>query len=90
RKNKELNRHIHIMGNMSKEKYHNVLKYAKYFLHPGCADNGNGTAFDAAMLGVPTLSCDDPAMRNMDEKTFFKRACRLLGTCRNDAFGCLY
>ncbi|SHO47114.1 glycosyltransferase family protein [Anaerocolumna xylanovorans] len=67
--NKSLKENMEILGNMPKSTYLKTLKNAKFFLHPGCADNGNGTAFDAAMLGVPTLSCDYPAMRNMDEKT---------------------
>lgn len=69
RQNKVLRKNLIILGNMPKKSYLKTLKKAKFFFHPGCADNGNGTAFDAAVLGVPTLSCDYPAMRNMDEKT---------------------
>lgn len=64
--NKVLIQHIKIMGNLPKEKYLSILSGAEFFLHAGYADNGNGTAFDAAMLNVPTISSDYPAMRNMD------------------------
>lgn len=67
--NKMLKNNLEIMGNLPKKRYHSVLENAAFLLHPGYGDNGNGTAFDAAMLGVPTLSCDYPAMRNMDDKT---------------------
>lgn len=60
---------IIIKGNLPKQRYFKVLSGAKFFLNTSCNDNGNGTAFDAAMLGVPTLSCDYAAMRNMDRVT---------------------
>lgn len=50
-------------GNMSKNKYLNVLSNAKFFMHPGFTDNGNMTTIDAAFLGVPTITSDYPAMR---------------------------
>lgn len=62
-----LMKNIKIQGYMKKKDFVDVLKSAKFFFHPGYADNGNGTAFDAAMLGVPSLSSDYPAMRNMDQ-----------------------
>ena len=55
-------------------KYQRLLQGAAFFMHPGYADNGNGTAFDAAMMGVPTLSTDYPAMRNMADVTGIKMA----------------
>lgn len=65
--NKALVKHIKIWGNLPKEKYLSLLQSAEFFLHAGYADNGNGTAFDAAMLNTPTISSDYPAMRNMDK-----------------------
>ncbi len=56
------------MGNLDKNQYLNVLSKAKFIIHPGFADNGNGAAIDAAFLGVPTISSDYPAMRYIDEK----------------------
>lgn len=52
---------------MSKEQYFSVLKNARFFMHPGFADNGNMTAIDAAFLGVPTITSDYPAMRYYEE-----------------------
>lgn len=61
----ELKRNIHIMGNMEKSRYIDLLSNAKFIFHPGYGDNGNGTCFDAASLGVPSLVSDYPAMRYM-------------------------
>lgn len=63
---KSLKKHLHFMGNMPKVEYYDLLKSASFLIHPGYGDNGNGSAVDAALLGVPTLSSDYPAMRNMD------------------------
>lgn len=75
---KYLKDNIKLCGNLPKELYINVLQNALFFLHPGYADNGNGTAFDAAMLGVPTVSSRYPAMENLNNVmnlgfTFFDR-----------------
>ena len=53
---------------LSKESYYELLEWAQYMLHPGTSDNGNGAVVDAAFLGVPALSSDYPAMRNLDRK----------------------
>lgn len=58
-------RHICFKGNMDKQAYLSCLKHARFLLHPGYGDNGNGTTFDAACMGVPTLSNDYPAMRDL-------------------------
>lgn len=65
-RDKLLKANLTFCGNLPKIKYIFLLQNAKFLLHPGYADNGNGTAFDAAMLGVPTVSSDYPAMRNMN------------------------
>ncbi len=65
-KSKALKKHIHFLGDLPQPKYINVLQNARFVFHPGSADNGNGAAFDAAMLGVPTISCDYEAMKDMD------------------------
>ena len=59
--------HIRFCGNMSKDKYVEVLKRAKFFMHPGLMDNGNGTAVDAASVGVPTISSNYPQMKFLDD-----------------------
>ena len=58
-----LKRHLKIRGNMKKSTYTDVLAKACFIFHPGYGDNGNGTAIDAAGVGVPALSSDYPAMR---------------------------
>lgn len=77
-KSKCLKEHLHFEGNLFKKEYHTCLSNAEFLIHPGYGDNGNGSAVDAALLGVPTLSSDYPAMRNMDQKmglgiTFFDK-----------------
>jgi len=57
-----LSKHLKFMGNMKKDEYLDVLHNAAFFFHPGYADNGNMGFFDAACLGVPTLSNKYPAM----------------------------
>lgn len=60
-------KNIRFLGNLPKKQYSNVLANATFLFHPGFADNGNMTAFDAAWKGVPTLSNDYKAMRYYDE-----------------------
>lgn len=64
---RNLRKHIKIMGNLPKVRYEQVLAGAKFFFHPGYGDNGNMTAFDAAWKGVPTLSNDYKVMRYYEE-----------------------
>lgn len=66
---KLLKSHIFVKGNMPKEQYIQVLQKAKFVFHPGYADNGNGTAIDAACFGIPTICSDYPAMRYINEYT---------------------
>lgn len=61
-----LKENIHFMGQLSKERYYGLIESAQFMLHPGMADNGNGAVVDAAFLGVPSISSDYPAMRNLD------------------------
>jgi glycosyltransferase involved in cell wall biosynthesis len=73
---KLLGSHIKIQGNLPKDVYLEVLKSATFVFHPGLHDAGNMSIFDAAMLGVPALSADYPAMRYYETKmhlgiTFF-------------------
>jgi len=63
----ELKSNIYVKGNLPKEYYARLLQRAKFTFHPGYADNGNGTAIDAACLGVPTICSDYPAMRYINE-----------------------
>ena len=61
--NEVLGEHLHFVGNLKKDRYFTLLKNARFFFHPGYADNGNMAFLDAASFGVPTLSHDYPAMR---------------------------
>ena len=61
--NKKLKSNMRFMGNLPKLQYMNILRNAQFLIHPGAADNGNGTAFDAAYEGVPTISSDYAPMR---------------------------
>lgn len=67
--NNLLKNNMIFLGNLPKPMYKCVLKNANFFFHPGSSDNGNGTAFDALFLGVPTISSDYHAMRFYD--TYF-------------------
>ena len=58
-----LKNRIVIKGNMPKDKYFCLLKKASFIFHPGYGDNGNASIYDAAVMGVPGLSSDYPAMR---------------------------
>lgn len=53
---------------LGEEDFRKIIKNARFVFHPGFADNGNGTAIDAASFGVPTLSNDYPAMRYISDK----------------------
>lgn len=63
-----LKKHVHFLGNLTKQEYYGLLNKAQFFFHPGYGDNGNGGAFDAAFLGVRTISSDYPAMREIDSQ----------------------
>lgn len=63
-----LQKNIVFCGNMDKAKYYSILKGAKFMMHPGYADNGNGTVIDAAFMRVPAISSDYPAMRYIENK----------------------
>lgn len=65
--NKNLRKNIKVMGEMPKGSYERVLENAAFFFHPGTADNGNMTAYDAAVRGVPTISNDYQAMRYYED-----------------------
>jgi len=58
-----LRKHIKIKGNLPKKEYYAILSNAKFLVHPGYGDNGNGACFEALFYQVPVISCDYPAMR---------------------------
>lgn len=62
-----LKKHLKIKGELPKINYQQLLSHAAFVFHPGYGDNGNGTAVDAAGMGIPTLSSDYPAMHYLAE-----------------------
>ncbi len=64
----ELRENLRFMGNLEKKKYYSVVEHARFMMHPGMADNGNGAVVDAAFLWVPSISSDYAAMRNIDRQ----------------------
>ncbi len=58
---------IHLLGNLPEENYQNTLESSAFLWHPGKIDNGTFSVIEAAHLGVPSLSSDYPAMREIDK-----------------------
>ena len=62
-----LKKRVSIRGNIPKREYIELLGNAAFVFHPGYGDNGNGSVFDAASLGIPAIVSEYPAMRYMGE-----------------------
>ena len=60
-------RKLHPMGDLRPPAYAGLLSAAEFLWHPARVDNGSFTVIDAAMRGVPALSSDYPAMREIDD-----------------------
>lgn len=56
---------ITLCGMLSDVVYQKKLQAARYLLHAGAIDNGTFCVIEAALLGVPSLSSDYPAMREI-------------------------
>ncbi|MCE1191515.1 MAG: glycosyltransferase [Acidovorax sp.] len=63
-----LRKHVSWLGEISDQKYCDLLTRAKFLWHAGLIDNGTFSVIEAASLGVPALSSDYPAMREIDAK----------------------
>lgn len=61
-----LREHVTIAGEVSDTVYRRTLAGARVLLHSSLYDNGTFAAFDAAALGIPTLSARYPAMEYLD------------------------
>lgn len=57
---------LKMLGELPESRYAAVLKSARFYWHPTIIDNGTFSVVEAARLGVPSLSSDYPAMREMD------------------------
>jgi glycosyltransferase involved in cell wall biosynthesis len=63
-----LERNLKIEGELPERSYREQLGSAAFLWHPGRADNGTFSVIEAAQLGVPSLSSDYPAMREIDQQ----------------------
>ncbi len=55
-------------GDLPEREYRAQLKGAEFLMHAARIDNGTFSVIEAAQLGVPSLSTDYPAMREMDQR----------------------
>lgn len=55
------------LGDLPDHEYRAQLKSAAFLMHPARIDNGTISVIEAAQLGVPSLSTDYPAMREMNQ-----------------------
>ncbi|MBR0693269.1 glycosyltransferase [Bradyrhizobium lablabi] len=63
-----MKQHLKIEGELPEERYQAQLGRAAFLWHPGRIDNGTFSVVEAAHLGVPALSSDYPAMREIDQQ----------------------
>jgi glycosyltransferase involved in cell wall biosynthesis len=61
-----LTNNIVFPGNVSDEKYFQLLKGARFLWHNVIADNGTYSVVEAAYCGIPSLSSDYPQQRYLD------------------------
>lgn len=62
----QLRRRVKLAGELPDREYRGVLAGAQFLWHAGWIDNGTFSVIEAAYLGVPSLSSDYPAMREID------------------------
>lgn len=63
-----LRKRVTWLGELPDVQYRRVLSQAGFLWHAGRIDNGTFSVIEAAHLGVPSLSSDYPAMREIDEQ----------------------
>lgn len=66
RQSRLLKKNIKLVGELPDRNYQSVLASAAFLWHAGTIDNGTFSVIEAAGLGVPSLSSDYPAMREID------------------------
>jgi glycosyltransferase involved in cell wall biosynthesis len=59
---------IRLRGELPDSLYQNEVGHALFLWHPTQIDNGTFSVIEAAHLGVPSLSSDYPAMREIDDQ----------------------
>lgn len=67
-RSKPLRKHVKWMGELPDVHYQRLLSKARFLWHAGRIDNGTFSVIEAACLGVPALSSDYPAMREINEQ----------------------
>jgi len=65
-RSKTLRKRVKWMGELPDAHYRRVVSQAGFLWHAGRIDNGTFSVIEAACLGVPSLSSDYPAMREID------------------------
>jgi glycosyltransferase involved in cell wall biosynthesis len=63
-----LKQHLRILGELPDQSYRAQLGGAAFLWHPALIDNGTFSVVEAAHLGIPALSSDYPAMREIDRQ----------------------
>ena len=63
---KSLRKHLRWKGVLPERAYRRTLSRAAFLWHPATIDNGTFSVIEAASLGIPALSSDYPAMREID------------------------
>lgn len=61
-----LRRRLQLLGELPDHAYRSTLAGTHFLWHAGWIDNGTFSVVEAAQLGVPSLSSDYPAMREID------------------------
>ncbi|WEX08341.1 glycosyltransferase [Chelativorans sp. AA-79] len=59
---------VKFLGELPDKRYQSLLAQSAFLWHPGLIDNGTFSVIEAAYLGVPSLSSDYPAMREIDRQ----------------------
>lgn len=68
KQSKALRRNLLWVGELPEQDYKFALSAASYLWHTARVDNGTFSVIEAACLGVPSLSSDYPAMREIDKQ----------------------
>ena len=68
KKSKILQKRVKWLGDLSDVQYKKLLNHAEFLWHAGQIDNGTFSVIEAAFSGIPSLSSDYPAMREIDKQ----------------------
>ncbi|MGJ4927679.1 glycosyltransferase [Bradyrhizobium sp. HKCCYLS2038] len=65
---KAIRKRLIVRGELPDQNYRHALREAAFLWHPATIDNGTFSVVEAACFGVPSLSSDYPAMREIDKQ----------------------